>query len=277
MLLSESELRSALEPLLDRLLVERLRLFQLQLEPRLQQLIAAALAPRSPSGLAPALAELLRATDPNQVFEILFEFTPRLVGPARALLVVRNGEATVWNSHGLDLPARFPISDQAAILGAATRSIQVRGTIVGLFTWRAPMPPAEAAAEELDLLLEVTGRSLLHLAIAALKRAPVVAAAVPEAPAQLPALPVSLEGGNPAERFARLLIADLLLFLEHDQPDALARARGAGELVTRFQPEFERCRRAFFARFPDAEAVMEKIIDQYRNLSHGPGLEPLTR
>src|SRR5579875_2331501 len=44
-LLSESELRSALEPLLDRLLVERLRLFQLQLEPRLQAMIEAAVGP----------------------------------------------------------------------------------------------------------------------------------------------------------------------------------------------------------------------------------------
>ena len=283
-LLSESELRSALEPLLDRLLVERLRLFQLQLEPRLQQMIAAALEPRAASGLVPALAELTLARDPNQIFEALFEFAPRLVGPARALLVVRDREVTVWNSHALDLPPRFPGSDQNAILKpnrgdhAGTHSIQVRGTVVGLLFWRAPIPLEPAVAAELALLLEVAGRSLLHQALQpALGAAAVAASRASSPPPELPALPRSMNSADPAERFAHLLIADLLLFLEHDQPEALARARSASELVPRFQVDFDRSQRAFLARFPNAQAVIEKIIDQYRNQSHGPGLEPLTR
>ncbi|MGH9483327.1 MAG: hypothetical protein ACRD1L_14660, partial [Terriglobales bacterium] len=176
MLLSETELRAALEPMLDRLLSERLRLFQLQLEARLNTLLGA--APPTAAPAEPGLQRLFEAQEPGQCFEVLLEQTRALVGPARALLVEWRGELAVWRSldgagpsapaariprDGLELPARFPSTEAEAVLrGLRRQPILVRGRAVGHLCWRGG-EPGSAAQKQLYLLVHAAGLALLNL------------------------------------------------------------------------------------------------------------------
>ena len=164
MLLSETELRAALEPLLDRLLVERLRYFQLQLEPRMRGLIEAALAAKPAEGGDTGLERVLNSRDRNQTFDAVFEASAGLVGPIRALLVTYGGETAVWRAQGLELPERFATSTQAAVLderAAQTHSIRVGETSVGFLAWKAQGALDPGKLARLRVLLEVAGLRLL--------------------------------------------------------------------------------------------------------------------
>lgn len=255
-LLSETELRSALEPLLDRLLVERLRYFQLQLEPRLQALIAAGLEPRATAGFGAGLARLLEAGDPNQTFAALFDETQALVGAARALLVIRGGEAAVWKSAGVSLAPRFPLAHQEAALRgpggrrSGTHAISVRGTTVGLLYWEGAAEIEATARAQLEALLRVAGLLLFAQAFPQAPQAAPLAEPTATSMAPAPRAPA----GTAAERFAQILIEDLELFLERERPEELAAARRRRDAATRFAPELERCRQALASRYPDERA-----------------------
>lgn len=257
MLLSEQELRSALEPLLDRLLVERFKYFQLQLEARLQSLIeAAAPAPATTSDPAEGgLQRLLRAKDPDEVFEFLFAAVAAL--PARALLVRYQGRLTVWRQQGLKLPERFAVADQSIVLraGADTASgtypVRVRGVIVGLLHWRAAAAPEAKELERLEAMFECAGLVLLGIALA--EAAPTPSKEI------LAEAPGGDEQGK-ARAFAQLLAEDLELFLRRERAAEVSEARRLEDAWDRFQPEVERCRRGFMERHPQQGAIGEAIF-----------------
>ena len=270
-LLSETELRAALEPLLDRLLTERLHLFRLQLEPRLQSLIAAALQPRALASAQEDLLRLLRSPDPNHCFALLFQQARELVGPARALIVVHRNQAAVWQREGVELPERFPLASQDLVLRAGQRlPIRVRGRLVGLLHW--PGAALEAAAQaRLDLLLQLAGLVLLGQALprdqAAGAPAATTLVAAPEPPssaptaAPTPRTPRSDEEAR-AQRFAALLIEDLALYLRRERPQDLAQGRACGDWRHRFQPELERCQRAFLDRYPPGGGIEASLLEE---------------
>lgn len=254
MLLSEQELRSALEPLLDRLLVERFKYFQLQLEARLTSLMAAAPGPVPTSGSGTNLIDadwqrLLRAKDPNAVFETLFAAATM---PARALLVRYQGMLTVWKQEGLGLPERFAVAEQSTVLKAGadeasgTYPVRVRGVIVGLLHWRAAAAPEAHELERLEILARCAGLVLLDLGLAP--------TSTKEGGEQ------RLRGdGEPeqARAFAQLLAEDLELYLRRERAAEVAEARRLDDAWERFQPEVERCRRGFRERYPQQEAIGE--------------------
>ncbi|MGH9412187.1 MAG: hypothetical protein ACRD0Y_00450 [Terriglobales bacterium] len=250
MLLSESELRAALEPLLDRLLADRLRLFQLQFEPRVQAQIAAALQPQSVLELQDALQRLHRGRTAPQVFAALFDAAAALVGSQRALVVVRGEHAAVWRSEGMALPPRFPAAQFELVTSVP---VTVRGKVVGYFCWRGAALAAPVAAR-LDLMVQFAGLMLLELALPArpLRDAEAVGSAPEPARRQ--------EASTEAGRFAELLIEDLRLFLEMDRAEDLGKGIRTGDWPQRFGPEIDRCRQAYAARYEDEMKTFEGVV-----------------
>ena len=266
-LLSETELRAALEPLLDRLLTERLHLFQLQLEPRLQSLIAAALQPRALASAQSDLLRLLQTQDPNQCFALLFQQARELVGAACALIVVHRNQAAVWRREGIELPERFPLASQDLVLRAGQRlPIRVRGRVVGLLHW--PGAALEAASQtRLDLLLQLAGLVLLGQSPSRPQSTTAAAAvASPPSSAPSPVPPPSRVPGSEeearAQRFAELLVEDLALYLSRERPRELADGRARGDWRSRFQSELERCRRAFLERYPPGGGIGIHLLEE---------------
>lgn len=244
MLLSETELRAALEPLLDRLLAERLRLFQLQFEPRVQAQIAAALQPQSALELQDGLQRIGSAKGPAQVLAALFKAGSAVVGPQRALIVVRGEQAAVWKQEGISLPSRFPAAQCEQLLPRETRAaVKVRGTTVGYFCWEGVTLPAPIEAR-LAILIQFAGLALLETGL------PTETATVVASPAASVAVaPQRPETGSDSGRFAELLIEDLRLFLKRERAEDLGMGVRAGDWRERFAPEIERCRQAFAIRY----------------------------
>ena len=267
MLLSEQELRNALEPLLDRLLVERFKYFQLQLEARLQSLIqspsdaarAAASVAAEGGELNAGLERLLTAGDPNQVFEVLFAASAGLVGGARALLVRYEGTVTVWRQEGLELPERFTAAEQSLVLKAGTERVsgthpvRVRGQIVGMLHWQAAEPPMPARVQRLELMLHAAGLALLGQGLAGAGQAE------PQTGREDPAQEFSEEQAR-ARAFARVLAEDLELYLQRERWTDVAEASRLEDAWERFQPELERCRRFYLERHPKEAAIGEEIF-----------------
>ncbi|MGH9394243.1 MAG: hypothetical protein ACRD1E_08750 [Terriglobales bacterium] len=264
MLLSETELRAALEPLLDRIVTERLRYFQLQLEPRLQAIIATALRPAAEAESERAWQRLLHANSPHACFEALFELSAALVGADRALIVIHQGRAAVWRQQGLALPARTSKAELDLLLRSGqTTPIQVRGRVVGVLHW--PGPPIQSTDQSrLDLLLATAGLLLLSLAMPApqIPSAPASAATLARAQPQalIEMLPPLDE--DRAQRFARLLIEDLALYLRRERPSELADGERLSDWPRRFQAEIERCRGAFADRFPPAQGTSPAVFEE---------------
>ncbi|MGH9487744.1 MAG: hypothetical protein ACRD04_09190 [Terriglobales bacterium] len=259
MLLSETELRAALEPLLDRLLAERLRLFQLQIESRMQALIATALQPQGVAELQSGLRRLQEARSPAECLDTVFELSAALVGPQRALLVVHKGQTAVWKREGLNLPERFASERAPALLGGGSQAeIRVRGRVVGLLYWTGAAVP-RATEEKLDLLIRTAGLVMLESALPE-KAAAIAAPAAEDEPKAL--APGARNGETRAQRFASLLLEDLRLFLERERGTELAAGAREGDWRQRFAPEIERCRRAFRERFADKgdEETFEEVV-----------------
>ena len=262
MLLSEQELRNALEPLLDRLLVERFKYFQLQLEARLQSMMDAARAeaPAAASAgeLNAGLERLLKATDPNQVFEGLFAGSAELAGEVRALLVRYEETITVWRQEGLELPERFTATEQSTVLKAGagrtsgTHPVRVRGQIVGMLHWQAAEAPTADRLQQLDLMLHAAGLALLGWGLAE--------AGMPERQTgrQEPSAAVSEEQER-AQAFARVLAEDLELYLRRERRADIGEAGRLEDAWERFQPELERCRRFYLERYPNEAAIGEEV------------------
>lgn len=249
-LLTETELRAALEPLLDRLLTERLRLFRLELEPRLQSMIRAGLEPRAASELQGGLERLRAAEGPGNCFTALFDISEPWIGRQRALLVVHRGQVAVWKNSGMSLPPRFSWERREEVLPGGTQAeVRVRGQLVGVLIWPAS-ELAEATRKRLDLFTQWTGLLLLEqeLGRSMTTAARIAPASAPAVPVVTP-LPARAEAGSPTERFAELLIEDLRLYLQRERADELAAGRSSGDWRQRFAPELERCRRAFVDRF----------------------------
>jgi hypothetical protein len=249
-LLSETELRAALEPLLDRLLTERLRLFRLELEPRLQSMIHAGLEPRAASTLQGGLERLGEATEAGDCFSTLFEVAEPIVGRQRALLVVHRGQAAVWKSFGMSLPGRFALGRRQEVLRGGTQAeVRVRGRLVGLLHWPGS-DVSGAFRNQLALITQWTGLLLLEKGLGmALAKAAKVAPAMETVASVTPPQPAGMEAGSATERFAALLIEDLRLYLQRERAEELAAGRAAQDWRERFAPELERCRRAFADRF----------------------------
>jgi hypothetical protein len=265
-LLSESELRAALEPLLERILGERLRLFQLQLEPRLQAMIAAGVQARGPdASWGEGLRRLARAQAATACFDELFEQTEGVVGRARALLVEWRGEMAVWRQQETALPERFAAASRGAWLrDGTTAAIRVRGHSVGALYW--PGARLErAAAERMALLTEIAELALVAGALPA-ARQPSQAGAGASETRQRPAMPPARAAQNEAEaraqRFARLLIEDLRLYLQKERPQEAAAAQSVGDWQGRFAAELGRCRRAFLERYPAGGAIRIEILEE---------------
>lgn len=257
MLLSETELRAALEPLLDRLLAERLRLFQLQFEPRVQAQIAAALQPQSALELQDGLRRIGSGRTPEQVFAALFEAGAAMVGTQRALIVVRGDQAAVWKQEGLSLPSRFLTAQREQVLTRETcAAVRVRGTTVGYFCWKGAALPAPVEAR-LAILIQFAGLVLLE---SGLPTATAAAAKLPIDNKQ--ALRERREANSEAGRFAELLIEDLRLFLTRERVEDLEMGVRAGDWSNRFAPEIERCRQAFAIRYSGAEEArtFEEVV-----------------
>ena len=255
MLLSESELRAALEPLLDRLLTERLRYFQLQLEPRLQAMIEQALRPAGDARLQQSIGAVMRAATPRDCFTAVFEAVAGELGEPRALLVVHGGEIAVWRQEQMSLPAHFPAPSRDLVLrNGSTAEICVRGRVVGLMHWPGGRLHPERQAR-LELLLAAAGLALLAIGL------PRSAATVRPAAPPMPATPVKVTPADEgrAQRFARLLVEDLGLYLRRERAAEFEAAASSGDWRQRFRLEIERGRRAFAERFQDAE-VYEKMV-----------------
>ncbi|HET9784164.1 MAG TPA: hypothetical protein VFP94_04295 [Terriglobales bacterium] len=255
MLLTEIELRAALEPLLDRLLTERLRLFRLELEPRLQSLIHAGLEPRSASELQAGLERMRAAEGLGNCFSALFEVAEPWIGRQRALLVVRREQVAVWKNFGMNLPARFDIARREEVLrGGSQAEVRVRGQLVGLLHW-PESELSEATRSRLELFTRWAGLLLLEQGLgkhAAAARGVLKEAA--EVPQAAPS-PARAAAGSPAEHFAELLIEDLRLYLQRERAEELAAGRASGDWRVRFAPELERCRRAFGDRFGSVDVI----------------------
>lgn len=263
MLLSESELRSALEPLLDRLLVERLRLFQLQLEPRLQAMIEAAVGPaaRAQAETGARLAAIVGASDPEAIFERLWEASAE-AGPARALLVSFRGQMAVWRAEGLELPAAFAESERERHLArGASLAVTVRGLKVGELYWERARKLEDTKLAELALHTRAAGIALLGQALA-MPREAAQTAGTESQPESARAPRPAPTGADPASRFAALLIEDLELYLRRERGNELEAARARGNAGTAFGGEIERCRRAFRERYPDAGAIFEEAAQR---------------
>jgi hypothetical protein len=268
-LLSESELRAALEPLLERVLAERLRLFQLQLEPRLQALVAAAAQERGhDERWSEGLRKLAQAEAASACFAELFTLAGGVVGQARALLVEWQGEMAVWRQEGTALPAHFPTASRSARLGeGSTAGIQVRGHSVGALYWPGARLERRAA-ERVALLTEIAGLALLAGAVRATAPAPLTPAAGAGAarvlaPATTAARrPARNEAEARAQRFAHLLIEDLRLYLSKERPQEVETARRLGDWNQRFAPELARCRRAFRERYPEGGDIGIEVLDE---------------
>ncbi|MGH9417012.1 MAG: hypothetical protein ACRD01_10325 [Terriglobales bacterium] len=246
MLLSETELRAALEPLLDRLLSERLRLFGLQQEPRLQAIVQAALLPAAQAAGPEALRGLLAAPSPGACFTELFQLSGELLGEARELWVEYHSTRALWQRAG------GPLSAAEAI------EVMVRGRVIGRLQWPAgALPPG--LRPRLELLTAVAGLVLLRQGLEArtVSTDGVAAAVGTEAVRALPpparAAADRTEAASAEERFARLLVEDLRLYLQHERAAELAGAHDAGEFHRRFAAEWERLRRAFLERYPQAD------------------------
>ncbi|MGH9476861.1 MAG: hypothetical protein ACRD1C_11090 [Terriglobales bacterium] len=250
MLLTETELRSTLEPLLDQLLAERLRLFQLQFEARMQSLIDAALAPQSASELQAGLRRLQTAATLGECFEAIYELSAALVGPQRALFVVWQEQKALWKSTGE--PSRLSSGCRA--------EIKVRGRAVGELVWPgAPLPAA--MAERLEVLLRLAGLVLLERALPAVGPTAAGPTAVAQPPRQESnALSwLAHAGETRAQRFASLLIEDLRLFLTRERAQEFAAGARAGDWRQQFAPELERCRGAYRDRYGETETFEEAV------------------
>lgn len=262
MLLSENELRSALQPLLDRALAERLKLFQLQLEPRLQALLDAAVGDtgRRQAEMGLRLAALVRADEVEAVFETLWQATAHL-GSARALLVQWRQEMAIWRSEGTSLPARFSLGDQRQLMSQGSAlPVRVREQPVGWLYWEGSKYSEPAQTEELKLLLHAAGLALLACGWrveAQSAPAKTVAEAAANGAASAPA--------TPEERFAWLLLEDLSVLLQRDRPEQWSGAAGPGAKAHAFAGEIERCRKAFRERYPADTAVFEEAARGWAN------------
>ncbi|HWG36930.1 MAG TPA: hypothetical protein VN690_04360 [Terriglobales bacterium] len=271
MLLSESELRAALEPLLDRILTERLHYFQLQLEPRLQAMIQASLRPAADADLLMHLRRLMGAATAGECFTAVYEAAGAVVGANRALFVVHRGEIAVWKQPGYELPQRFPaLSRDLVLRHGNTAEILVRGRAVGLLHWRGPTLHPELQARQ-DLLVEMAGLTLLAQGLPRTQPAPAEPATLQAA---MPVAPAIVDEGR-AQRFARLLVEDLALYLRRERSEEFELAARSGDWQGRFQPEIERSRRAFAERFRLDDGFNLAIFDAavpilMRNLTAGP-------
>ena len=259
-LLTETELRAALEPLLERLLTERLRLFRLDLEPRMQALIQAALEPRNASELQEGLLRLRQTSGLSACFTALFELTEAWIGRQRALLVVHGGQVAVWKSSGLSLPARFPLQRQGEVLrGGSHLEVRVQDRVVGQLYWPGEALPA-AARTKVELLVQWCGLLLLERALGS---RPVAAVLQPAAAGTSLAPPVAgRRDGSPAQRFATLLVEDLKLYLQRERGPEFATGQATGDWRSRFAPELERCRRAFAERFAEGNGAAMNIFEE---------------
>lgn len=65
-----------------------------------------------------------------------------------------------------------------------------------------------------------------------------------------------------AQRFAELLIEDLVLYLRRERPQELAEGQRQGDWRKRFEPELERCRRAFHDRYPTNGEGKAEIFEE---------------
>ena len=170
-LLSESELRSALEPLLDRLLAERLRYFQLEMEPRLRAMVSAVLREDGAGGTPGGLEQMLQCQEADQALDVLFERTAGLA--ARAVLVVYQGQAVVWRSTGLELPARLEVPSSASALCAnpdrvaEMLPIRAGGATLGLLYWEEERKVSGRRRSHLEMLARAAGLALLEFALEA--------------------------------------------------------------------------------------------------------------
>lgn len=234
------ELRAALEPLLDRLLADRLRYFQLQFEPRVQALIAAAIEFQA------GLRRIQNTNGASECFDAIYELSGVLVGRQRRLEVLWQGKAAVWKGEG---------GAWATGVECESRDICVRGSAVGRLSW-AGGTLAAAVGERLDMLLRFSGMVLLEGALQVAEAARRAKEAQNEPKTLAPEVARS---ETRAQRFASLLIEDLRLFLERERAPEFAAGMREGDWRLRFAPELERCRRAFRSRF-DAVDTFEEVV-----------------
>lgn len=252
-LLSENELRSALQPLLDRALAERLKLFQLQLEPRLVAMLDAATGAggRAEAETGVRLGALLQAKDEEAICEALWQATGDLVG-GRALIVQWKQELAVWRAEGTSLPARMPQAElERNLHQGRALAIKVRERVVGWLFWGGSKYDDPARIQAIELYLRAAGLALTECGLREQE-----SSSKGLDPAKRPeSLPVA---GSPEARFAWLLLADLEGLLQRDRTQRWQSANGSGQKAEIFADEVERCRRAFGERFPDSAQVFEE-------------------
>lgn len=94
---------------------------------------------------------------------------------------------------------------------------------------------------------------------------PAAVAAVPSpspAPAPAPARSALTPLEARAQRFAKVLIQDLEIYLHRDRPGVLAAAREERNVYGRLRDELERARKSFWEKFPPASGVGAEVLEE---------------
>lgn len=192
--------------------------------------------------------------------------------------VAREGRALVWRG---DRPLRQPLPPGFNnSLAGGLHALTVRGKTIALVYYECGNEAPESDLEpRLSALIRVAALALDQIMqgaggeeVAASASAPAprprpVPAPLP-APLPMPA-PVETANGRPmtstearAQRYAKVLIQDLELYLKRDRPQELSEARSQRALYTRLREDFDKCQQSFREKFPAGSGVPMDILER---------------
>lgn len=181
----------------------------------------------------------------------------------------------VWRSDRplrSSLPAGFGHS-----LAGGLHPLSVRGKTIALVYYdcgsQSPDPQIEprlstlmrVAGLALDQVMRQSGRSAEDApAPVSAARVQAVVQAVAAAPAVAPLPPARPMTSTEAraQRFAKVLIQDLELYLKRDRPQLLSEARAQRDVAERLRDDLDKCQQSFQEKFPAASGVSLEILER---------------
>jgi hypothetical protein len=163
----------------------------------------------------------------------------------RAMGDVRAGAAS-----GVPSDVQAADSDVAATPPAASGA---REAVAGSSPAQAETEPAPPQATA-EVAVETGGA--LDGAAGGLAAAPITPAAdtTPQ--------PASPNIQRRAERYAKVMVQDLELYLKRDRPDVLAEARAKRNIMGLLQPDIDKCYKSFRERFPEDTGIPGDVVRQ---------------